>query len=101
MKNQGEIISLIVFVILTLALGVTTYFGFDKSSVTKAELESAKSELANATESADALAANLAIVKTRAGFQPEDKGADIVAAVDGDSLFFDDLSSFSIFLDVG
>ena len=49
MKNQGEIISLIVFVILTLALGVTTYFGFDKSSVTKAELESAKSELANAT----------------------------------------------------
>lgn len=84
MKNQGEIISLIVFVILTLALGVTTYFGFDKSSVTKAELESAKSELANATESADALAANLAIVKTRAGFQPEDKGADIVAAMSAD-----------------
>ena len=84
MKNQGEIISLIVFVILTLALGVTTYFGFDKSAVTKAELESATSELANATESADALAANLAVVKTRAGFLPEDKGADIVAAMSAD-----------------
>lgn len=84
MKNQGEIISLIVFVILTLALGVTTYFGFDKSSVTKAELESAKSELANATESASALAKNLAVVKTRAGFQPEEKGADIVAAMSVD-----------------
>lgn len=84
MKNQGEIISLIVFVILTLALGVTTYFGFDKSAVTKAELESATSELVNATESADALAANLAVVKTRAGFLPEDKGADIVVAMSAD-----------------
>lgn len=84
MKNQGEIISLIVFVILTLALGVTTYFGFDKSAVTKAELESARSELANATESANTLAANLAVVKTRAGFFPEDKGADIVAAMSAD-----------------
>ncbi len=84
MKNQGEIISLIVFVILTLALGVTTYFGFDKSSVAKAELESAKSELANVTESANTLAKNLATVKTRAGFQPEDKGTDIVAAMSVD-----------------
>lgn len=84
MKNQGEIITLIVFVILTLALGVTTYFGFDGMTKQKAELATAQSEFQNVTTANYTLAQEYAAVKERAGFAPALKGADVVAAMDAD-----------------
>ena len=84
MKNQGEIISLIVFVILTLALGVTTYFGFKNLNLQKAELASAQSELQNVQNDNNTLAAQCAEVQTRAGFDPALKTADVVAAMAAD-----------------
>ena len=63
MKNQGEIISLIVFVVLTLALGVTTYFGFKGLGEQKAELATAQSECQNVQNENYTLSNELAAVK--------------------------------------
>ncbi len=84
MKNQGEIISLIVFVVLTLALGVTTYFGFKGLGEQKAALATAQGELQNVQNENYALSNEFAAVKERLGFDPAFKGSEIVAAMTAD-----------------
>ena len=84
MKNQGEIISLIVFVVLTLALGVTTYFGFKGLNEQKAELATAQSELQNVQNENYTLSNEYAAVKERLGFDPAFKSSEIVAAMTAD-----------------
>ena len=84
MKNQGEIISLIVFVVLTLALGVTTYFGFKGLGEQKAELATAQSECQNVQNENYTLSNELAAVKERLGFDPAFKGSEIVEAMTAD-----------------
>lgn len=84
MKNQGEIISLIVFVILTIALGVTTYFGFKGLAAQKAELATAQSELNNVKSENETLTADVAAAKRAVGFNEAMKSSDIVAAMTKD-----------------
>lgn len=69
MRNeQGVIISLIVFIVLTLAFGVGTYFGAKGYQEQKAALETARSEYKNAKAERDSLAADLNNFKTRLGY---------------------------------
>lgn len=84
MKNQGEIISLIVFVVLTLALGVTTYFGFKGLGEQTKALEEKQTALKNVQSENYTLANELAVVKERLGFDSAFKGSEIVEAMTAD-----------------
>ena len=69
MRNeQGVIISLIVFIVLTLVFGVATYFGAKGYQEQKAALETARSELASATAENDSLRADLNNFKEKLGY---------------------------------
>ena len=69
MRNeQGVIISLIVFIVLTLAFGVGTYFGAKGYKEQKAALETARSEFKNAQTERDSLSADLKNFKSKLGY---------------------------------
>ena len=69
MRNeQGVIVSLIVFIVLTLAFGVATYFGAKGFQEQKAALATARSELQSAIAENDTLRADLTNFKTRLGY---------------------------------
>lgn len=82
-QNQGVLVSLIVFIVLTLAFGVATYFGAKGYKEQKAALESARSERANAVQERDNLKTELDAFKTKLGYGLA--GADtIINGGDGD-----------------
>ncbi len=69
MRNeQGVIISLIVFIVLTLAFSVGTYFGAKGYNEKKAALETARSEFKNALAERDSLAVDLKNFKSKLGY---------------------------------
>ncbi len=69
MRNQqGVVITLIVFIVLTLILGVTTYFGFKGLSETKQELAQVQGDLKNATSENSSWATAFKKTKDVAGF---------------------------------
>ncbi len=68
MRNQGVVVTLIVFIVLTLILGVATYFGFKGLSETKQELAQVQSDLKNATSENSSWAAGFKKAKDAAGF---------------------------------
>lgn len=84
MRNQqGVVITLIVFIVLTLILGVTTYFGFKGLSEKKQELAQAQSDLKNATSENSSWAASFKKAKDAAGFAGlGDGSADLGALAD-------------------
>ena len=84
MKNQGEVISLIIFVILTLGLAVGTYFGFKGLGEQKAELATAQSELQNVQNDNYTLAGQLAAVKDKVGFAPDLECSEILVVMTDD-----------------
>jgi len=84
MRNQqGVVITLIVFIVLTLILGVTTYFGFKGLSEKKQELAQAQSDLQNATSENSSWAASFKKTKDVAGFAGLGDGhADLAGLAD-------------------
>ena len=69
---------MIVFIILTIALGTTTYLGFKSLTERKAELQTAESELANVKTEAEKSVADFARFKTLLGYEGGDDSAKIV-----------------------
>ncbi len=84
MRNQqGVVITLIVFIVLTLILGVTTYFGFKGLSEKKQELAQVQSDLKNATSENASWATAFKKTKDVAGFAGlGDEHADLAALAD-------------------
>lgn len=84
MRNQqGVVITLIVFIVLTLILGVTTYFGFKGLSEKKQELAQVQSDLQNATSENSSWAASFKKAKDVAGFAGLGDGhADLAGLAD-------------------
>ena len=84
MRNQqGVVITLIVFIVLTLILGVTTYFGFKGLSEKKQELAQVQGDLKNATSENSSWAAGFKKVKDVAGVAGLGDGhADLAALAD-------------------
>lgn len=81
-QNQGVLVSLIVFIVLTLAFGVATYFGAKGYKEQKAALETARSDRAAAISERDALKADLDAFKAKLGYGSVDADA-IVNGKDG------------------
>ncbi len=67
-QNQGVLVSLIVFIVLTLAFGVATYFGAKGYQEQKAALATARSERTSAIQERDSLKADLDAFKTKLGY---------------------------------
>ncbi len=84
MRNQqGVVITLIVFIVLTLILGVTTYFGFKGLSEKKQELAQVQGDLKNATSENSSWATAFKKAKDAAGFAGLSDGhADLAALAD-------------------
>ena len=82
MRNQqGVVITLIVFIVLTLILGVTTYFGFKGLSEKEMELAAAVSERDNLKSENSNWAAGFKATKDAAGFAGLGDGAADLAAL--------------------
>lgn len=83
MRNQSVVVTLIVFIVLTLILGVTTYFGFKGLSEKKQELAQVQSDLKNATSENSSWAAGFKKAKDAAGFAGlGDSAADLAGFAD-------------------
>lgn len=84
MRNQqGVVITLIVFIVLALILGVTTYFGFKGLSEKKQELAQVQDQLKSATSENSSWAAGFKKAKDAAGFAGLGDGhADLAALAD-------------------
>lgn len=84
MRNQqGVVVTLIVFIVLALILGVTTYFGFKGLSETKQELAQVQDQLKSATSDNSSWAAGFKKVKDVAGVAGLGDGhADLAALAD-------------------
>lgn len=67
-QNQGVLVSLIVFIVLTLAFGVATYFGAKGYKEQKALLATALSERAGAVAERDKVKAELDVFKAKLGY---------------------------------
>ncbi len=76
-SGQGEVVSLIIFIVLTLALGVTTYFGFKSFGEQRAERESAQSELAQVKSDTTKLTSEFAAFKAKLGYEEGASAAEI------------------------
>lgn len=77
-SGQGEVVSLIIFIILTLALGVTTYFGFKSFSENRAARQTAQDELNNVRSETDKLTSEYAAFKAKLGYE-DGSSADEIA----------------------
>ncbi len=84
MRNQGVVVTLIVFIVLTLILGVFTYFGFKGLSEKKQELASAQSELSSAKSEISTLTADLTSVKTKLGYEAVSDAKQLVEQMGSD-----------------
>ena len=76
--GQGELVTMIVFIILTIVLGATTYFGFKSLSERKAELQTAQTELSNVKSETEKSVADFARIKTLLGYEDGDDASKIV-----------------------
>ncbi|MCF0234377.1 MAG: hypothetical protein HUK22_05285 [Thermoguttaceae bacterium] len=82
-RDQGVIITLIVFIVLSLGLGVSTYFGFKGLSEKKQELAQANTEKSNLTSENTKLNGDLKKIKDKlapGGYEGQD-GAAVVDAM--------------------
>ncbi|MDO5308827.1 MAG: hypothetical protein Q4G03_04975 [Planctomycetia bacterium] len=82
--NQGVLVSLIIFVLLTLIFGVTTYFGFKGLKEKTAELTTAQGELSTVVQNNEKLLPEYNDFLKQLGFTGYTNASEIVALMDED-----------------